>query len=81
MRAQQLNPKDVLFLSDNIKEVDAAIGCGMQSIVLDRPGNAPLSKDDRERLTVVGSLDEIDLKEAGTNGNDISAAPKEPETK
>ncbi|KAI5806511.1 acireductone synthase-like protein [Peziza echinospora] len=32
-----------LFLSDNVREVEAAKAAGMQSIVVNRPGNAPLS--------------------------------------
>lgn len=34
-----------LFLSDNIKEVDAARAAGMQSYPVVRPGNAPLPAD------------------------------------
>lgn len=49
----------ILFLSDNVKEVDAAIEAGMHSLVLDRPGNNPLFEADRERLKVVTSLDEV----------------------
>ena len=33
------------FLSDNIKEVDAARAAGMQSVPVVRPGNAPLPSD------------------------------------
>jgi hypothetical protein len=33
----------------------------MKAIVVDRPGNAPLSEEDRTQLKVVSSLDEIEL--------------------
>jgi enolase-phosphatase E1 len=43
-------------------EVRAAIKAGMKSIVVDRPGNAPLSEEDRTELRVVESLSEIELE-------------------
>jgi len=36
----------------------------MKAIVVDRPGNAPLSEEDRTQLKVVSSLDEIELGSA-----------------
>ncbi|THX38885.1 2,3-diketo-5-methylthio-1-phosphopentane phosphatase [Aureobasidium pullulans] len=54
----------VLFLSDNVKEVKAAIEAGMQSIVVDRPGNAPLSEEDKSKYQVVETLNEISLSPA-----------------
>lgn len=54
----------VLFLSDNVKEVKAAIEAGMQSIVVDRPGNAPLSEEDKTKYQVVETLNEISLSPA-----------------
>lgn len=51
----------MLFLSDNVKEVDAAEAAGMPVVLVDRPGNAPVSKGDRERLRVVDSLSEVGL--------------------
>ncbi|KAF7189058.1 Enolase-phosphatase E1 [Pseudocercospora fuligena] len=57
--ALKWKPEEVLFLSDNVKEVDAAIQAGMKSIVVDRPGNAPLADADKERLEVVTSLADI----------------------
>ncbi|RBA09938.1 enolase-phosphatase E1 [Fusarium proliferatum] len=35
-----------LFLSDNINEVKAAVGAGMRSVPVVRPGNAPLPPDE-----------------------------------
>lgn len=50
---------EILFLSDNTKEVDAAQKAGMSSLVVDRPGNATLSDEEKKRLTVVTALDRI----------------------
>ena len=57
----QLAPESVLFLSDNVKEVEAAIAAGMKSLVVDRPGNAPLSSEDKGRFEIVDSLAKISL--------------------
>ncbi len=43
----------VLFLSDNVREVDAAIQAGMNSLVVDRPGNAPLSEADKKSFSII----------------------------
>ncbi|KAI1816184.1 enolase-phosphatase E1 [Poronia punctata] len=48
-----------LFLSDNTKEVDAAIAAGMQSMVVQRPGNAELPDEVRKRLKVIESFDTL----------------------
>ncbi|KAK0621281.1 enolase-phosphatase E1 [Bombardia bombarda] len=48
-----------LFLSDNVKEVEAAKEAGMESFVVDRPGNAELEEGARERYRVVKSFDEL----------------------
>lgn len=51
----------VLFLSDHVKEVRAGRDASMKAIVVDRPGNAPLSDQDRAQLRVIQSLDEIEF--------------------
>lgn len=50
-----------LFLSDNVKEVEAAKNAGMQSLVVVRDGNAPLSSDDKARHNAVTSFDQINI--------------------
>jgi len=50
-----------LFLSDNVHEVEAAVAAGMQSIVVQRPGNAALPQDVESRHRVIRSFDELDL--------------------
>ncbi|KAK9480066.1 HAD-like domain-containing protein [Lipomyces japonicus] len=51
--------KDILFLSDNIKEVVAAKQAGLESYIVDRPGNLPLTDEDRATHKVIKSFDEL----------------------
>ncbi|KAH9844696.1 Enolase-phosphatase E1 [Teratosphaeria destructans] len=62
-------PSQTLFLSDNVKEIDAATQAGLKAILVDRPGNAPVSNEDRERMQVIDSLDEITLEHAAEGGD------------
>ncbi|KAK1820323.1 enolase-phosphatase E1, partial [Friedmanniomyces endolithicus] len=56
-------PAGTLFLTDNVKEYDAAASAGLCVILLDRPGNALVSAADMARTDVVQSLYDIDLAE------------------
>ncbi|KAK9464049.1 HAD-like domain-containing protein [Lipomyces oligophaga] len=47
----------ILFLSDNVNEIKAAINAGLHAYVVDRPGNAPLSEVDRQLYKVVTTFD------------------------
>ena len=58
-----MQPSEILFLSDNVKEIDAALEASMKAILVDRAGNAPVPDADRARLNVVESLDEVTLAE------------------
>ncbi|VEU24386.1 DEKNAAC105628 [Brettanomyces naardenensis] len=49
----------VLFLSDNPHEVEAAIGAGMTSYIVVRPGNQPLSEDDKRRFKVITHFQQL----------------------
>lgn len=49
-----------LFLSDNVSEVEAAKAAGMQSVVVQRPGNADLPEGIAERHRIIHSLDELE---------------------
>ena len=56
----------MLFLSDNINEVNAAIEAGMKSYIVIRPGNPPIDddddgNDDKINHKIIYSLDELDL--------------------
>ncbi|KAK3075539.1 enolase-phosphatase E1 [Teratosphaeriaceae sp. CCFEE 6253] len=68
-------PARTLFLTDNVKEYDAAAEAGLRVILLDRPGNATVSEADRARMEVVGSLDEITL----TSQREVVAGALPPE--
>jgi enolase-phosphatase E1 len=57
----RVNSKEVLFLSDNVNEVRAAIEAGMASFVVDRPGNAELTEEDRKDLVVITSLRQVEF--------------------
>lgn len=48
-----------LFLSDNVREVEAAKEAGMQSVVVDRPGNAEVGEEARRVHKVVKSFAEL----------------------
>lgn len=52
-------PDSVLFLSDVTKEVRAAIAAGMQSVVVVKPGNAPLTEEDSAEFSTGTDIQEI----------------------
>jgi enolase-phosphatase E1 len=56
---EQVPAEEWLCLSDNEKEVEAATEAGLQSFVVERPGNAPLSDEVRGRERVIRSFDEL----------------------
>lgn len=57
----QQDPSDILFLTDIPKEAIAANEAGLQTLILTRTGNAPLSDDDNARFKTVNSFLEIDF--------------------
>lgn len=52
-------PSEFLFLSDNVKEVEAAKKAGMQSVVVQREGNNPLPDDVEKHHKVVSDFNEL----------------------
>ena len=54
-----------LFLSDNPKEVKAAKEAGMQSFIVMREGNAPLSDEEKAAHRVVASFEEVRILRVG----------------
>lgn len=54
-----IEANDWLFLSDNVKEVVAAQEAGMESYVVQRPGNAELSAEDQSNHRIIKSFDGI----------------------
>jgi len=41
--------------------VEAALAAGMKSLVVDRPGNAVLSEEDKKRFEVIDTFEKITL--------------------
>ncbi|GAB5593762.1 enolase-phosphatase E1 [Umbelopsis nana] len=58
-KAIETNPSDILFVSDNVKEIAAAEAAGFQTAISDRPGNAPLTEQDKINRRVVTSFSQI----------------------
>ncbi|KAF9429507.1 Enolase-phosphatase E1 [Podila epigama] len=54
-----VDPSKILFLSDNIHEIVAAKKAGFQAVITHRPGNAPLSAEERAAHIVVKSFLDI----------------------
>lgn len=69
--------QSVLFLSDNVNEVRAAKDAGMHALIVDRPGNAPLTDADKEQFTVITSLSQINLAGADHGSSGVSAEEHE----
>lgn len=70
--------------TDDTVEVRAAKDASMKAIVVDRPGNAPLSDQDRAQLKVAESLDEIEFdveKDAGPGMGIETEKPLKAESK
>jgi enolase-phosphatase E1 len=53
--ALKVNPGDVLFISDSVRELDAAREAGVATLLSLRPGNAPV--DDDHRHSAIRSFD------------------------
>lgn len=51
-----------LFLSDNVREVEAAREAGMKSFVVVREGNGVLSEMEKESNVLVESFEEIEIR-------------------
>lgn len=61
LTSEQLKPEEILFFSDNVLEIEAALKAQMKAILVDRPGNAPIDKSDAEKHRMIHSLEEVDL--------------------
>ncbi|KAH7392813.1 HAD-like domain-containing protein [Pyrenochaeta sp. MPI-SDFR-AT-0127] len=49
----------VTFLTDNVKEAEAATQANVYAVVVDRPGNAPLSDESRSKFAVIHKLTDL----------------------
>ncbi|XP_055848075.1 enolase-phosphatase E1 [Episyrphus balteatus] len=56
-----VDSQDILFLTDITAEGKAALEAGMQVIILQRPGNAPLTDDEQKEFIIVKNFDEIQI--------------------
>ncbi|KAK9472530.1 HAD-like domain-containing protein [Dipodascopsis tothii] len=54
-----IDPAALLFLSDNVREIEAAKAAGWNAIVAERPGNAPLTAADRSAHRVVTTFADV----------------------
>ncbi|KAI9267974.1 2,3-diketo-5-methylthio-1-phosphopentane phosphatase [Phascolomyces articulosus] len=52
------NPSKILFVSDNIKEIQAAKQAGYQVVISERPGNAPLGPESKE-FKIITSFEQL----------------------
>jgi enolase-phosphatase E1 len=48
----QFEPNEILFLSDNVREIIAAKSTGYQTAIIERKNNMPLSDDDRKNNVI-----------------------------
>ncbi|KAH3674710.1 hypothetical protein WICMUC_003126 [Wickerhamomyces mucosus] len=55
------NPDETLFLSDNVKEVKAALDNNINSLIVIREGNAPLSDEDLKVSKTITSFYQLDI--------------------
>lgn len=68
--------EEALFLTDVVAEAKAAKEAGLNVVVLERPGNAELSEDDRKEFTVVKSFADIPLESIVESANGAGAKRK-----
>ncbi|KAF2826251.1 2,3-diketo-5-methylthio-1-phosphopentane phosphatase [Ophiobolus disseminans] len=54
-----VNVSKVTFLTDNVKEAEAATQANVYSVVVDRPGNALLSADSKATFAVIQKLTDL----------------------
>ncbi|RMZ67260.1 23-diketo-5-methylthio-1-phosphopentane phosphatase [Pyrenophora seminiperda CCB06] len=49
----------ITFLTDNVKEADAATQADVYSVIVDRPGNAPLDEEARAKYAIIDKLTDL----------------------
>jgi enolase-phosphatase E1 len=59
-RALNVEPSELLFVTDNIKEAEAATSVGVRCVLSVRPGTAPLPADAADRFPVITSFEQLD---------------------
>jgi enolase-phosphatase E1 len=58
----QLPPGEVLFASDVVAELDAARAAGLPTVLVIRPGNAPIPAESDPPHAAIASFAEVDLR-------------------
>lgn len=58
-------PEEVLFLTDVVKEAEAAKEAGLNVVLVSRPGNAELTDEQKTAYAVVESFENIPLEAIG----------------
>ncbi|RKF80209.1 Enolase-phosphatase E1 [Golovinomyces cichoracearum] len=56
-----MDPRNWLFFSDRVSEVDAAKAAGMKALVILREGNVPLDSSEKARCQSIDSLAEVEI--------------------
>lgn len=69
--------EEALFLTDVVAEAKAAKDAGLNVVVLDRPGNAELSEEDRKEFTVISSFTDLPLESVKTTETENGTEKKE----
>lgn len=72
--------EEALFLTDVVAEAKAAKEAGLNVVVLDRPGNAELSEEDRKEFTVISSFTDLPLESAKSAETENGAEKEEKAT-
>lgn len=72
--------EEALFLTDVVAEAKAAKEAGLNVVVLDRPGNAELSEEDRKEFTVISSFTDLPLESAKSAKTENGAEKEEKAT-
>ncbi|XP_022791022.1 enolase-phosphatase E1-like isoform X1 [Stylophora pistillata] len=57
--AIDMKPSRILFVTDVVKESRAAFKAGYKTAISVRPGNAPLTEEDKRDFKVISSFDEL----------------------
>lgn len=72
--------EEALFLTDVVAEAKAAKEAGLNVVVLDRPGNAELSEEDRKEFTVISSFTDLPLESTKSAETENGAEKEEKAT-
>lgn len=72
--------EDALFLTDVVAEAKAAKEAGLNVVLLDRPGNAELSEDDRKEFPVISSFSDLPLESVVSTESKNGTETEEKET-